>query len=167
MSLIKSRATPSASRSGVKSISRTTTPSELFKVALAPELLGTSFRLYSPSNKSIEPAVITFPFRFQSPFLTATITCCVLAPSRGPTTLGTTCNSKAATDDTSSVNSTSRTLTSSAITSTNLRRPSESAVATISFAKGSRTRRPWTFLNERVVEQTSRTRSIDATSASS
>ncbi len=95
------------------------------------------------------------------------MTCWVSAPRRGPIADGTTCSCLRATASTSSVSSTSRTLTSSAMMSTNGSSERASGEATVRCASGWRTRRPWVLRTDSVAEHTSRTSSIVRTSPSS
>ena len=164
---IRSRARPSCSSSGVTSTSSTMTPVPPPIVVLGRSPSATIVSVNSPGSSQCPPATTRSPSSVQSPALTARMTSWVCRPRRGPIVAGTTCSTWPATAPTSSVSATSRTLTSSAMMSTNGASRSASGTATVSVASGWRTRRPWALRTDSVAEQTSRTSSIAATSSSS
>ena len=129
--------------------------------------------MYSPSTSASPPAV-TVPSSAtdQSPDFEPLMACCTSLPSRGPAARALTvsrCETPydAASGASAPSSRTERTLTSSATIDSKPSSAAGSATTTVSCDSGSRLRSERALRSAEVAEQTSRTWSIAATSASS
>ena len=162
-----SRATPSDSSSGVTSRSRATSPC-VPNGAVETGSNATILRLNSPGPKvksRTRSSSAAASYSYDPDFMAAT-TAGVDLPSRGPTTGRSTWKTSSPSSD-CSAKRTWRTFTSSAMRSAKGRRRSASDEATVSDERGRRTRRPLALRTAEAAEQTSRTRSMAATSSGS
>ncbi len=171
----RSRARPSAASSGVTAVSSTTKPppGSIPIADASSSEPATVSRVNSPSCSASPPAV-TVPSSAtdQSPDFEPLMAACTSLPSRGPAARALTvsfCETPydAASGAPASSSSTIFTLTSSDTIDTNPSSACASSTTTVSSDSGSRLRRLAAFRSAEVVEHTSRTRSMAATSLSS